>query len=87
MTLLARTIRIAFYSPITHLFVLFIILASMFLPHSLTGINVFDEGFIVSGAMLVKDGMLPYRDFLSVYGPGQYYVTAGIFWLYMKSSG
>jgi hypothetical protein len=79
MTLLARTIRIAFYSPITHLFVLFIILASMFLPHSLTGINVFDEGFIVSGAMLVKDGMLPYRDFLSVYGPGQYYVTAGIF--------
>ena len=59
--------------------ILSILLALLFLPQSLVGINVFDEGFIVSGAMLVKDGMLPYRDFLSMYGPGQYYVTAAIF--------
>lgn len=59
--------------------VLSILLALLFLPKSLVGINIFDEGFIVSGAMLVKDGMLPYRDFLSMYGPGQYYVTAAIF--------
>ena len=57
---------------------LFFSLALLFLPQSLSGINIFDEGFIVSGAMLVIDGRLPYRDFLSMYGPAQYYVTAAI---------
>lgn len=62
-----------------YLAALFVLLAFLFLPQSLYSINIFDEGFIVSGAMLVNDGKLPYRDFLSVYGPGQYYVTAAIF--------
>ncbi len=55
---------------------------ALFLPQSLARINVFDEGFIVSGAMLVLDGRLPYRDFLSMYGPGQYYLTAALFALF-----
>lgn len=62
-----------------YLAILFILLAMLFMPQSMTGINIFDEGFIVSGAMLVQNGMLPYRDFFSFYGPGQYYVTAAIF--------
>jgi hypothetical protein len=62
-----------------YLAILFILLAMLFMPQSMTGINIFDEGFIVSGAMLVQNGMLPYRDFLSMYGPGQYYVTAALF--------
>lgn len=62
-----------------YLAILFILLASLFLPQSLFGIIIFDEGFIVSGAMLVKDGKLPYRDFYSLYGPGQYYLTAATF--------
>lgn len=64
-----------------YLAALSVLLAVLFLPQSLTGINIFDEGFIVSGAMLVKNGNLPYRDFLSMYGPGQYYITAAIFYL------
>jgi hypothetical protein len=59
----------------------FALLAALFAPHSLSGLSIFDEGFIVSGAMLLKDGMLPYRDFFSMYGPGQYYLTAAIFFL------
>lgn len=62
-----------------YLVVLTIMLASLFLPISLSEIDDFDEGFIMSGAMLVRNGMLPYRDFLSMYGPGQYYVTAAVF--------
>lgn len=68
-----------------YLAVLFILLATLFLPQSLIGINIFDEGFIVSGAMLVNDGKLPYRDFLSMYGPGQYYGTAAIFSVFGES--
>ena len=79
MTSLLKIINCSFFVRIIYLPVLFIMLVCLFLPQSLIGINVFDEGFIVSGAMLVKGGMLPYRDFLSMYGPGQYYVTAAIF--------
>jgi hypothetical protein len=52
---------------------------ALLLPQSLVGINIFDEGFIVTGAMLILDGALPYRDFLSMYGPGQYLLTAAFF--------
>jgi hypothetical protein len=41
-----------------------------------------DEGLIVTGAMMILDGQLPYRDFLSNYGPAQYYVLAGLFRLF-----
>jgi hypothetical protein len=41
-----------------------------------------DEGFIVTGAMMILDGQLPYRDFLSYYGPAQYYVLAALFRLF-----
>ena len=52
---------------------------ALFLPPSLFGITVFDEGFIVTGAMQVLHGNLPYRDFLSLYGPGQFFVVAALF--------
>ncbi len=55
---------------------------AIFLPHSLIGINIFDEGIIAAGASLILDGKLPYRDFHLVYGPGQYYLTAALFSLF-----
>lgn len=61
---------------------IFLALIIFFLPQSIIGLNIFDEGFIVSGAMLVNDGKLPYKDFLSMYGPGQYYLTAAIYRLF-----
>lgn len=59
--------------------ILFILISSMFLNSSMARFWIFDEGFIVTGAMLVNDGRLPYRDFYSIYGPAQYYLTASIF--------
>lgn len=45
-------------------------------------IGIFDEGFIASGAMMIRDGALPIRDFYVIYGPGEYYLTAGMFALF-----
>lgn len=61
------------------LLVIFLAALALFLPPSLMGVVTFDEGFIVTGAMQVLHGKLPYRDFLSLYGPGQYYFIAGLF--------
>jgi hypothetical protein len=46
------------------------------LPGRLVGIDRFDEGFIATGAMLIRNGAWPLRDFYSPYGPGQYAVSA-----------
>jgi hypothetical protein len=46
------------------------------LPLSLARVNVHDEGLIVAGADLVRHGQMPYRDFISFYGPAQYYLIA-----------
>lgn len=64
---------------------LIIFLAAAFFRQSMIGLTTFDEGFIVSGAMLILDGKLPYRDFLSMYGPGQYYLSAGVFALFSEA--
>ena len=39
-------------------------------------INVYDEANALVGAMRINNGELPYRDFWSMYAPGQYYLTA-----------
>ncbi len=53
----------------------------LFYGHS-NWLNVYDEGITVYGAMRVLGGELPYRDFWSVYPPGQYYLLAGLFSLF-----
>lgn len=42
-------------------------------------LNIYDEGIILSDAMRVLHGDIIHRDFYSVYGPGQYYIVAGLF--------
>jgi len=59
----------------------------LFLPIALFDLRVFDEGFIVTGAMMVGDGAIPLRDFFSLYGPGQYWLTALLFWIFDESLG
>jgi hypothetical protein len=44
-----------------------------------TQINLYDEGIILSGADAVSRGMLPYKDFWSMYGPGQFYLLSWLF--------
>ena len=42
-------------------------------------VGVFDEGLILLGAARVLDGAIPHRDFYTLYGPGQFYVLAGLY--------
>lgn len=41
--------------------------------------NVNDEGLMVYGAKKVLDGQVPYRDFWTLYPPGQFYLLAVLF--------
>jgi hypothetical protein len=49
------------------------------------GFNIYDEGVAVTGAMRVLHGEIPYRDFWTMYAPGQYYFLAGIFKIFGQS--
>lgn len=43
------------------------------------GVGVYDEGAVCYGAVKVLHGGIPYRDFWTAYGPGQYYLLAAAF--------
>jgi hypothetical protein len=45
-------------------------------------LGMFDEGIVLSDAMLVIHGEIVHRDFYSLYGPAQYYVVATLFRLF-----
>jgi hypothetical protein len=45
-------------------------------------LGIFDEGIVLSDAMLVLHGDIVHRDFYSAYGPAQYYVVAALFRLF-----
>ena len=45
----------------------------------------FDEGLTVYGATRILNGDMPYRDFWSLYAPGEFYLLAGIFKLFGAS--
>ncbi|MFN3302732.1 MAG: ArnT family glycosyltransferase [Roseateles sp.] len=51
-------------------------------PATFVGLNVFDEGFLASGALEILRGGLPMRDFFVIYGPGAYYMNAAAFALF-----
>src|SRR6266581_295096 len=42
-------------------------------------LNVYDEGIVLYGANRILKGDIPYRDFWTSYGPGQYYALATLF--------
>jgi hypothetical protein len=50
-----------------------------------TFVNLYDEGIMLTGAMRVAEGDVPHRDFYANYGPGQFYVLAGLFKLFSPS--
>jgi hypothetical protein len=45
-------------------------------------LSVYDEGLVLYGALNVLHGHLPYRDFWSFYGPGEYYLLSILFRLF-----
>lgn len=46
------------------------------------GVNLYDEGIILTGAESVFSGKLPYKDFWTMYGPGQFYLGSWLFSLF-----
>ena len=40
------------------------------------GINLYDEGVVLMGAEHISQGALPYKDFWTLYSPGQFYLAA-----------
>jgi hypothetical protein len=56
------------------------------LPSRLFDANRFDEGFIVTGAMPLRDGSVPLRDFYSIYKPAQYALLALLYALFGDDS-
>jgi hypothetical protein len=57
-----------------------IVIASLCLiaPGAWREINVYDEGVSVYGAMRVAGGEVPYRDFWTIYAPGDLYLLAAL---------
>ena len=44
--------------------------------------SVFDEGFVAKGGVVVLHGKLLIRDFLTLYGPAQFYLLAAMYWAF-----
>lgn len=62
-------------------FILSFVILFLSMPRDL---GMFDEGIVLSDAMLVLHGEIVHRDFYSIYGPAQYYVIATLFQLFGK---
>ena len=45
-------------------------------------LELYDNGIIVSGADSILQGKIPYKDFWTMYAPGQFYLTALLFRLF-----
>ncbi len=58
-----------------------LVLLVLFAPIS-SSFNFYDEGFAVVNATRLLDHETPYRDFWSIYPPGQMYILAGAFRLF-----
>jgi hypothetical protein len=51
----------------------------LLLPGAFWGVP---SGKSVAGALVILDGGVPYRDFWSMYAPGQFYAVAALYWLF-----
>jgi len=49
-------------------------------------VGIYDESLVLFGADRVLHGDIPYRDFWSIYGPGAYYVQAGLFRIFGETA-
>jgi len=64
-------------------FLLVLVLSLLYLFTSIRiGYNIYDEGIVVYGANRVLDGDIPYRDFWTMYAPGQFYMVAFLYKLF-----
>ncbi|MCK4547205.1 MAG: glycosyltransferase family 39 protein [Candidatus Eisenbacteria sp.] len=62
-------------------YVIFILAFVYLLVGANIGLSIYGEGLSLYGAMRVLDGEVPYRDFWSMYAPGELYLLALLFTL------
>lgn len=61
-------------------FIIILLLSILFLYGSINiSYNIYDEGIVVYGASRILKGDIPYRDFWTMYAPGQFYIVAFLF--------
>ncbi len=56
-------------------FTFYILYFLLLIPYLFNTLNNYDEGIILVNALRVSQGDLPYRDFWTIYMPGQFYVN------------
>jgi len=64
---------------------IFLVALAYLLLGSNRDVNFYDEGLTVYGACRCLDGQVPYRDFWTIYPPGQFYLLALAFKLFGTS--
>lgn len=64
---------------------LMVVYAFFILSNIRIGYNVFDEGATLYGSLRAMNGELPYRDFWTLYLPGQFYLIALVYKLFSVS--
>lgn len=62
--------------------VLFVLGAALLRVYYIRPAEPYDEGLVLVGAWRVALGQIPYRDFWTIYSPGQFYVVALFFKLF-----
>ena len=66
--------------------IFFALAAGCFLvPRFSLPVRLYDEGLILTGSWQFARGLLPYRDFYDIYGPGQMMALGSLFALFGKS--
>ncbi|MFN9340777.1 MAG: hypothetical protein ACK6BZ_14945, partial [Candidatus Kapaibacterium sp.] len=61
-----------------HSIIVFFLTCGYALSSAWLGVNLYDEGIIVTGGMRVLHGEMPHRDFASLYPYASYYISATI---------
>ncbi len=67
------------YTHDTLVYPLFILGFLLLLTQIKSAANLYDEGLVLTNAERIRAGELPYRDFWTMYGPGYFYLLAGLF--------
>lgn len=49
------------------------------------GLNIYDEAITLVGAKSILYGLIPYKDFWTIYAPGQFYLLAAVFSIFGSS--
>jgi hypothetical protein len=65
--------------------VLFIITSIYYFPITNYNLGPYNEAVILVGAERILEGQIPYKDFFTIYPPGQVYAVAGLFKLFGTS--